>query len=307
MYRVRYGDAVSGYCRFANGVPQGSVSGPLLFIIFVNSLSVLLSALEPEGLNHHLLADDTSIWCTNRDIKKIESVIQRGLDIIMAWSIAYKMPVNLDKNEAILFTNYREDYNIPFIITLGGVVIELKKEVKLLGVMLDSALTFVPHVEKMKKSCAYRQNQLQSISSYGWGGHSRDNRAVYHAFVGTVLSYCGAAWAPLLSDTSMNILQRIQNRGARVITGLVKSTNIEALLFEANLVPLRVKYDVDCAIAVERARRMPEGDHLRISAYKPLPPSRLQKTGKCWQHVGDGCLKGAKCRIIKWSSSRLRY
>jgi hypothetical protein len=113
-YRVKYGEEVSGYCRFANGVPQGSVSGPLLFIIYINSLSQRLS--EIEGLKHHFFADDNTIWATGRDINQLASVIQKGLDVISEWSKEYDMPISVGKNEALLFTNLPSDHdNIPQI------------------------------------------------------------------------------------------------------------------------------------------------------------------------------------------------
>ena len=297
MYRVRYGEEVSKYCRFANGVPQGSVSGPLLFIIFINSLSVLLSELESEGLKHHLLADDTTIWNTNSDISSIAIVIQKGLDIILGWCKKYRMYINFGKNEGILFTNNQGDHAVEFRIALGEDIIPLKQHVRLLGLILDSKLNFNEHVQKIKKICHFRQNQLSAIAGYRWGGHTKDNRAAFFAFVHSHLIHNSAIFYPLLSANSMQTLQKIQNRGARVITGLLKATRIEDLLMEANLYPLKIYYEAQCANAAEKARRMPFGDPLHTIASGALPPSRLVKTGKTWQQVSNKIFDDLHWRI----------
>jgi ribonuclease HI len=296
MYRVRYGDSESGYCRFANGVPQGSVSGPLLFIIFVNSLSVLLSTLESEGLRHHLLADDTTIWNTNNNIGSIKDVIQKGLDVIVGWCKKYRMFINFGKNEGILFTTNPQDHAIEFRITLEGDVIGMKKEVRLLGIMLDSAVTMVSHVKKLQKICHFRQRQLSAIAGYGWGGHSRDNRAAYFAFVHSQLIYNSSVFSPFLSATNMNVLERLQNTGARIITGLPKATIIDELLLEANLRPLSVYFKSQCANAAEKAKRMPPGDPMSIMVAGRVPPSRLIKTAESFQHVSNRIFNEMKWR-----------
>ena len=296
-YRVRYGFAVSKFCRFANGVPQGSGSGPLLFIIIANTLSVALTPLIVKGVNHGLIADDTTLWSTQINLIDLATSIQEGLNIAIKWSIKYRMPLNMTKTDLILFTNHAPDHEVPLGITMGGIQVEMSKEVRLLGVILDSALTFKPHVDKIQKLCHSRLRQLSTISGYNWGGNARDQRSTYFAFVNSILTYCGSIFYPFLSETNKGKLQRIQNTSARIITGCVRSTNIEALLLEANLEPLSVGYEKQCAVMGERARRMGEGDPLTIMASKAPPPSRLLKTAQSWEQLSDEILHGCGLRV----------
>jgi hypothetical protein len=101
-----YGKAQTGFVRFANGVPQGSVSGPILVIIYTISLLKELKGLEQLGLQCAMFVDDLTIWHTNSDLPTSAAVIQKGLDGVTQWSEEFGMPLSRRKTEAIIFHNY---------------------------------------------------------------------------------------------------------------------------------------------------------------------------------------------------------
>jgi hypothetical protein len=197
-YRVRYGEVVSGFCRFANGVPQGSVSGSLLFIIYTDTLSRRLYELHGEvGLNHHLFADDNTLWKLSPDLEVCAIAIQQGLDIVEDWSHEYKIPVSVGKNEGLLFTNSPVDRDKLREITLGEDVIVFTPKARLLGVILDTKIRFGPHVDKLKSDVGGRLVQMRAIQGSDWGGNSKDSRGLYVAYIRIKLKYGGPAFFPL--------------------------------------------------------------------------------------------------------------
>jgi hypothetical protein len=170
-YRVRYGEAISGFYRFANGVPHGSVSGPLLFIIYTDTLSRRFYELHSEvGLNHHLFADDNTLWTSSPDLEVCAIAIQQGVDIVEDWSHEYKIPVSVVKNEGLLFTNSPADRDKLREITLGEDVIVFIPKARLLGVILDTKIRFSPHVDKLKSDVGRRLVQMRTIQGSDWGG-----------------------------------------------------------------------------------------------------------------------------------------
>ena len=152
-YRVRYGDVKSRLVRFATGVPQGSVSGPLLFIIYMITLEERLSRLGNKGLEYHLFADDSTIWKIQNDLSSCAEVIQSGLDVISTWSNEYNMPISVGKNEAIIFCNSSSVIKKAILprIVLGEDVVRYKDEIRLLGVMFDCTLSFKAQVRKIRQ------------------------------------------------------------------------------------------------------------------------------------------------------------
>lgn len=124
------------------GCPQGGVLSPLLWNITVNSLLIKL-----EDKNHHAqaYADDVAIVYTGERISTLSSKMQRGLDIIQEWCEDNQLSVNPKKTEIVLFTRKRKlgEYTLP---CMSGTQLQLKEEVKYLGVILDKKLHFGRHV-----------------------------------------------------------------------------------------------------------------------------------------------------------------
>ena len=120
-YCVHFGTARSTFVRFANGVPQGSVSGPLLFVIYSVSLISQLDLLECKGLKVAMFADDLTIWHCSSSISISCPTFQLALNIVQNWSSEYGMPLSDGKTEAIHFSRARNRPEFsPGLLFLNG-------------------------------------------------------------------------------------------------------------------------------------------------------------------------------------------
>ena len=118
------------------GVPQGSILGPLLFLIYVNDMS--------QSVNCDLLlyADDSCLTVTHKDINYIENTLNTNLSSLGDWLVDNKLSIHLGKTESILFgTSIKLAKVNQLNIQYGNHVIEQKQSVKYLGVTLDNTLS----------------------------------------------------------------------------------------------------------------------------------------------------------------------
>jgi ribonuclease HI len=276
--QVKYNGVLSRKVVLQQGLPQGAVLSPLLFLFYINGLSAVI----PEDIEHAMFADDASIWAAHEDLNVLEDKLQRALDKINEWSTKKKMTINFDKCEATFFSNDSHEAKWrPDIKLRGAEVKDIKYEAspKFLGVYLDRTLSFTEHVLKVVEKVGKRNRILSSLSTKIWGWKKKKLAQVYHTMQKSVLDYAAPGWQPYLSETQMNKLEVAQNSALRIISGQYKSTPVEALRLETGVQSYRTTSKQLTAKAYEKALRLP-ADHPRakILAESNHPPHRTKKS-----------------------------
>ena len=273
----RVGKEFSKERKFGAGVPQGTVSGPILFICYMNSLAEQLH--EINNLKFGFFADDLTLWSTHSSPSQAAETVQAGLEIVNSWSCWAKMKVAPEKCEAILFSNWVGDKKPERRpkLEIGGVVLDYKEQVRLLGIILDTKLVFGAHCDKIRKEGLRRVAQLRILANTSWGCSQEDLRIMYVGYVRSVLEYGSDVWGSGISATRLMKLDVVQNQAARLITGCVNKTSIDCLLLEANLVPLKYRFNVAMAKRREKMIRLDDDDPLKQVGVEDGPNRRLQK------------------------------
>ena len=132
-----------------SGVPQGSVLGPLLFLLYINDLPLHLK----DGLTNTLFADDASIHTASKDMDELNSSLQNGLDEINNWCLKNCMSIHPDKTKSMVITTRQKHQRAPLLLTLsiGSQSILQVSEHKILGLTLDSDLSWHTHLNSLTR------------------------------------------------------------------------------------------------------------------------------------------------------------
>ena len=138
---VQYKDSKSSTNIIPCGVPQGSVLGPLLFIIYTNDLPNCLTNCKAI-----LFADDTTLYNSSPDIKHLYSSINSELDSLTEWFRANKLSLNVSKTHYVIFGQRQVQIPGNFNVEIANIVIEKKQFVKFLGIYTDEKLDWHEHI-----------------------------------------------------------------------------------------------------------------------------------------------------------------
>ena len=106
--KVRFNGTLSRSVPMHQGVPQGSVLSPLLFILYINDLASKL----PEGNIYTMFADDVAILARHRSIQKAAAAAQKAVDVVVEWSKEWRLTLNATKCEVSLFSTCTKDAGI---------------------------------------------------------------------------------------------------------------------------------------------------------------------------------------------------
>ena len=174
-----------------SGVLQGTVTGPLLFLIFINDLSLLLNSHQ---VQHCFFADDLKIYDSNPE------VVQDTIDLVYEWSVHWRLPLAQNKINVLHLgaKNTREKYYI------NGNLIEPREVIRDLGVMIDEKLNFECHInQQIAKASAISAKILRSFLF----GTPEEYMALFNTYVSPVLLYCSEIYCPSLNSHSCLVLE----------------------------------------------------------------------------------------------------
>ena len=191
-----------------SGIPQGSVLGPILFIIYINDL---LDNIDSLAL---LFADDTKIY---REVSSREDAekLQKDLILLEEWTKTWKLKFNADKCHVLTlgkFENIRHTHRY----NVSAEELEHVFSEKDLGVTFDESMTFSEHISNKVKVANAIVGQIRSSFTFLDG---ETFKRLYTAFVRPHLEYCQSVWSPHLTRY-INMLENVQKRATKLVDGM---------------------------------------------------------------------------------------
>lgn len=242
---VIFGGQQSTRTQLTCGVPQGSVSGPLLFTLYTADVVAIAHAHE---IKVHCYADDLQLYvhCRPSDAPAATARLLRCIQAIDEWMGSNRLKMNPDKTQIIWMGSRQHlavlDTATPLRLH-DGTLITPSTSVRNLGVIFDGELLMAEHVNALCRSCFYQLRQLRFIRR----SLPRESaELLVHAFVSSRVDYCNS----LLYGASAHVTRKLQavlNTAARLITGLRRYDHITpALRDDLHWLPVkqRITYKV---------------------------------------------------------------
>ena len=198
----------SGASDVQSGVPQGTVMGPLLFLLFINDMP----AVVDPGTRVRLYADDCLVY---RCIKSIQDQLQfqRDLDALTKWGQLWGMKFNATKCHIMTVTNLEAPLSKYY--QLDGSVLSYVDVATYLGIMLQSTLSFKEHIQNTANKCNSRLGFLRRNLR---GCPQALKQTAYFSLVRSSAEYASTIWDPH-HRTDKETLQKVQNRAIRWVCG----------------------------------------------------------------------------------------
>ena len=183
---VKYNDIMSEAMTITTGVPQGSILGPLLFLLYINDIqncSELVSTI--------LFADDTNIFHSHSCLKDLNLIMQDEINKIADWITSNKLSLNTAKTKFILFRSSNKKLKHNITISINKQPIKQVKSTTFLGVIIDEYLTWNDHIDLLTKKIIKSTGIISKIRHFT---NLNTLKLVYYALVYPYLIYGNLIW-----------------------------------------------------------------------------------------------------------------
>ena len=243
---VVIGGSISSTVSVSSGVPQGSILGPILFVLFLNDI---VSGLDP-GTNILMYADDTKIW---RKMETYEDhvTLQKDIDYLYDWSIRNKMKFHPSKTKVLMVSRFNPPFIdilpfVQFFYTLGNTILDYVDSEKDLGITMNKTLNFTDHACTLYNLANQRFGLLKRTCHFV---HNSDKkRILYLTMVRSIFQHCPVVWRP----SSSSVIKKIESIQKRAIKWINHDythsyTSNDYLYYthckHINILPIRYRFD----------------------------------------------------------------
>jgi Reverse transcriptase (RNA-dependent DNA polymerase)/Endonuclease-reverse transcriptase len=220
------------------GVPQGSILGPLLFILYINDI-VNCSQL----LYFTLFADDTNLLFSNKDFDCLIRILNVELEKLSNWFKANKLSLNAKKTNFMIFGHKIPSDQLNINIVLDGIRLGQVCATKFLGVHIDQKLNWNLHVSHLSKKISKNLGIMWKVS---YKLNSDTLKMLYHALILPHLNYCLIVWGGT-SKKNLDILLKLQKKAVRIITKSRYRDHSEPLFHKLKLLRISDLYKLQIA------------------------------------------------------------
>ena len=203
-------------------MPQGSVLGPLLFLLYSADVPLIAS---DHGLGIHCYADDGQLYLSDKagNSANIVASVSNCINEINHWMSSNRLKLNSEKTQFIWIGTWQQLSKVETsVINLGPAVIPLKTAVTNLGVILDSHLSMKPHIQHVCRVSFYQLRQLRTIRK---SLTLEACKTLIYAFVANRLDYCNSILFGI-NESEINLLQSVLRSAARLVMGKRKYDSI---------------------------------------------------------------------------------
>lgn len=209
QFFVKFKGAETKLHNIEAGVPQGSVLGPVLYLLFTSDLPISDNSLTST------FADDTAIMVTNKNPQTASRELQEHLSQIEQWMTNWRIKANESKSVHVTFTLHKRTCPM---VKFNNISIPQHKDVKYLGLHLDRRLTWKKHIETKRKQIKLKYSKLYWMIGKN-SALTLDNKLLlYKSIIKPVWTYGIQLWGST-SASNRDIIQRVQSKILRSITG----------------------------------------------------------------------------------------
>ena len=209
MQYVVYGGFESARGEMTCGVPQGSVLGPLFFLLYVNDMGRACQELQLV-----LFADDTNIFARDKDPIALFTKVNQGLQGLSTWFRCNRLTLNLKKTEYVFFGGPRGASSEGLVLAVGGEEIKRAEGARFLGVWVDERLRWSEQVGKVKRKISQLLGVLGRARTALDGGSLL---TLYNSLVLPHLQYCLMIWGDFAVDLNGSLGQAILSYQKRLV------------------------------------------------------------------------------------------